>query len=239
MDAQQRETLINEHVELVHYVVGRIAISLPPSVDREDLVSAGLIGLIKAVDRFDTSRGVKFETYASQVIRGEIMESLRARDWAPRSLRRRARELAEVVAELEAKIGQPPADAEIAQALDLSMNEYYELLGKISGTTIASLEEIVGDQSGREADQLGPVEPADDYYGNPLDNLEQNELRKMVAQVIEELPPREKHILALYYQEGLTLREIGEILGVTESRICQIHTQTISRLRGRLLRELG
>lgn len=230
MDPRQREALIKKHVDLVRYVVGRVAISLPPSVDREDLISAGTVGLIKAVDRFDPTRGAKFETYATSVIRGEVMESLRARDWAPRSLRRRAREMAEVVAALETQIGHPPTDAEIAAALDIDIQEYYELLGQISGTAIASLEELV-------ASQQGLAQPADDF-GNPLHYLEQNELRALIAQIIEELPPREKHILALYYQEDLTLREIGEILGITESRVCQIHSQTITRLRGRLAKEL-
>jgi len=220
----------------VHYIVGRITISLPPSADRDDLVSAGIVGLIKAVDRFDPTRGVKFETYASSVIRGEIMESLRARDWAPRSLRRRAREVAEIVGELETQIGHPPTDAEIAQALQVDIDEYYKLLGEISGVAIASLEEIVKEQPYQEARYLNPAEPPNGF-GDPGHNFEQNELRQSIAQVIEELPPREKHIIALYYQEELTLREIGEILGITESRVCQIHAQAITRLRGRLMKE--
>lgn len=238
MNAQQREALITNHLDLVHYIVGRITISLPPSADRDDLVSAGIIGLIKAVDRFDPARGVKFETYASSVIRGEIMESLRARDWAPRSLRRRAREVAEIVGELEAQIGHPPTDAEIAQALQVDIDEYYELLGEVSGMAIASLEEIVKEQPYQEARYPNPAEPPDGF-SDPLHNLEQNELRQSIAQVIEELPPREKQIIALYYQEELTLREIGKILGITESRVCQIHAQTITRLRGRLMKELS
>ncbi len=238
MNSAQREALIKKHIDLVHYLVGRVSISLPPHVDREDLFSAGIVGLIKAVDRFAPTRGVKFETYATAVIRGEIMESLRGRDWAPRSLRRRAREVAEVVADLEARIGQPPTDAEIAAALDIDIHEYYELLGQISSATIASLEQLVGSQPYREPGQLNPARPADDF-SNPLHNMEQNELRALIAQVVEELPPREKHILALYYQEDLTLREIGDILGVTESRVCQIHSQTITRLRGRLDKELS
>ena len=238
MDAWQREQFINQHVDLVRYIVGRIAISLPPNVDRDDLISAGIVGLIKAVDRFDPSRGVKFETYASSVIRGEIMESLRSRDWAPRSLRRQARKVAEVVAELEAEIGQIPTDAEIAAALSMDLEEYYELMGQISGASISSLEDLVAQHPHWEPQRPSSIEAAD-VYRNPVEHLEQNELRQLITDVIEELPPREKHILALYYQEELTLREIGQILDISESRVCQIHSQTITRLRARLLKELG
>ncbi len=236
MDAGQRDQFIKQHVDLVHYIVGRIAISLPPNVDRDDLISAGIVGLIKAVDRFDPSRGVKFATYASSVIRGEIMESLRSRDWAPRSLRRRAREVAEVVAELEAEIGQVPTDAEIAAALDMELEGYYELMGQISGAAISSLEDMVAQHPHWEPQHPNLAESADAYQ-SPAEYVVQNELRRLITDIIEELPPREKHILALYYQEELTLREIGEILGISESRVCQIHSQTITRLRGRLLKQ--
>ena len=234
MDQRQRNRLIQGHVGLVHYVVGRVTVTLPASVDREDLVSAGIIGLIKAVDRFDPSRGVKFDTYASTVIRGEVMECLRARDWAPRALRRQARELAETIGDLEARLGLPPSDEQIAEALQMEVEQYHELLGKISGTMILSLDELMETQPALAAEPVRMGEHDDDY-GNPADSLEQAETQQMIAQAIENLPEREKHVIALYYQEELTLREIGEVLGVTESRVCQIHAQAISRLRGRLV----
>ena len=232
MNEQERDRLIEEHIDLVRYIVGRVTVTLPESVDREDLVSAGIIGLIKAVDRFDPARGVKFETYASTVIRGEVMESLRARDWAPRSLRRQGREIARTIGELEAQLGYPPGDEEIAEALQMDVEEYHEVLGKISGTLVLSLDEIMENQPHLRPDSM--KSDRDVSYRNPADALEQAEVQQMIAQAIEQLPERKKHIIALYYQEDLTLREIGEVLGVTESRICQIHAQAISRLHGHL-----
>ena len=232
MNEQERDRLIEEHVDLVRYVVGRVTVTLPESVDRDDLISAGIIGLIKAVDRFDPARGVKFETYANTVIRGEVMESLRARDWAPRSLRRQGREIARTIGELEVQLGYPPSDEEIAEALQMDVAEYHEVLGNISGTLVLSLDEIMENQPHLRPK---PMKSGQDVsYKNPADALEQAEIQQMIAQAIEQLPEREKHIIALYYQEDLTLREIGEVLGVTESRICQVHAQAISRLHGYL-----
>jgi len=235
VDQQERDRLIEDHIDLVHYIVGRVTVTLPESVDREDLISAGIIGLIKAVDRFDPTRGVKFETYATTVIRGEVMESLRARDWAPRSLRRQGREIARTIGELEAQLGYPPTDEEIAEALQMDVEEYHEVLGKLSGTLVLSLDEIMEDQPHLRPE---PMKSSDVTYRNPADTLEQAEIQQMIAQAIEQLPEREKHVIALYYQEELTLKEIGEVLGVTESRICQIHAQAISRLHGYISRHL-
>jgi len=232
MNQEERDRLIEEHIDLVRHIVGRVTVTLPENVDREDLVSAGIIGLIKAVDRFDPARGVKFETYASTVIRGEVMESLRARDWAPRSLRRQGREIARTIGELEMQLGYPPSDDEIAEALQMDVAEYHEVLGNISGTLVLSLDEIMENQPHLRPK---PIKLDQDIsYKNPADALEQAEIQQMIAQAIEQLPEREKHIIALYYQEDLTLREIGEVLGVTESRICQVHAQAISRLHGYL-----
>ncbi len=234
----QRNKLIEDHVDLVQYIVGRVTVTLPPSVDREDLVSAGIIGLIKAVDRFDPSRGVKFDTYASTVIRGEIMECLRARDWAPRALRRQAREIAQTIGELEAQLGCAPDDEEIAEALQVEVEEYHEILGKISGTTILSLDELMETQPHLAAESVRLGQGVE-QFDNPAQTFEQEEIQQMIAQAIEQLPEREKHVIALYYQEELTLREIGEVLGVTESRICQIHAQAVSRLHGHLASRLS
>ncbi len=237
VDQQERDKLIEDHVDLVHYIVGRVTVTLPDSVDREDLISAGIIGLIKAVDRFDPARGVKFETYASTVIHGEVMESLRARDWAPRGLRRQGREIARTIGELEGQLGYAPSDEEIARALQMEVGDYHRVLGEISGTMLLSLEEMLEARPHLEAESLKPGQ--DSSYKNPAKAIEEAELQQIIARAIEQLPEREKHIVALYYQEELTLREIGEVLGVTESRICQIHAQAISRLHGYLTSRLG
>jgi len=237
MDSTLREQMISEHVHLVHCIVGRVTTSLPPTVDREDLLSAGTVGLIKAVDRYDPKRGVKFETYASQVIRGEVMESLRDRDWAPRGLRRRARELAAAVAGKQRELGRPPEDEEIAEAMGLTLKQYHELLSEASGTSLLSLDEVFEMGVQAEGDTSRELMPAE-AEESPLDKLTQDEQRAEIAHAVNELPDREKLVVSLYYQDGLSLREIGEVLGVTESRICQIHTQAITRLRAVLVQDL-
>jgi len=232
-----RQRLITDNVDLVHYIVGRIAVNLPERVDKDDLISAGLMGLIKAADRFDESRGTKFRTYASSVVRGEVMESLRAKDWAPRSVRRKARELAAAVGELEARLHRSPTDAEIAESLDIGIEEYYALLSETSGANVISLDELLEEWQVEAGE--GSAQPAADRAENPADVLDREALLQVVAAAVGRLPEREQLVVGLYYQEELTLQEIGQILGVTESRVCQIHTQALARLRASLHRELG
>lgn len=235
--AARREQMICDHVQIVRYVVGRLTMNLPANVDREDLFSAGVLGLIKAVDRFDPGRGVKFETYASTVVRGEVMESLRARDWAPRSMRRKLRALAEVMRDLEGRLHRAPEETEIAEAMEMDLDEYHRFLAAASTATIASIEEIlVGEEPFDPAEQAPGEGPEE--FGDPAKLVEKGELRRLVAAAVLALPERERSVISLYYEQELTLKEIGEVLGVTESRVCQIHTQATARLRAAMQREL-
>lgn len=233
----EREQVIRDHVRIVKYVVGRITTHLPNNVDREDLVSAGILGLIKAVDRFDPLRGVKFETYATAVVRGEVMESLRAKDWAPRSMRRKLRQLAEVINDLEGRLLRAPEEEEVAEAMGMELAEYHRFLSAASVATIGSIEELLlGDEPHEIADYAG-IEVSEEF-ADPLAVMEKVELRRLVAAAVLGLPDRERTVISLYYEQELTLKEIGEIMGVTESRICQIHTQATARLRASVQREL-
>ena len=233
----RRDQIIRDHVHIVRYVVGRITMNLPSNVDREDLVSAGILGLIKAVDRFDLRRGVKFETYATTVVRGEVMESLRAKDWAPRSMRRKLRTLAEVMRELEGRLLRAPAEEEVAEAMGMALDEYHRFLSAASAATVCSIEDLL---VGEEPYEVAGQEPGDasDDFSDPAILMEKSELRRLVAEAVMGLPERERTVISLYYEQELTLKEIGEILGVTESRICQIHTQATARLRAAIQREL-
>ncbi len=237
MSRNDRERLIAEHICLVHHVVGRIGAHLPDNVERDDLVSAGILGLIKAIDRYDASRGAKLATYASSVIRGEVMETLRSKDWAPRSVRRKAREMARASARLEYELGRPPEEAELAAALGLDVDEYRKLLEEASSATLLSLDEALStdDERSEETVDRTPL----DQFGDPAVQVEQEDIKRVIGTAVTRLPEREQQVVALYYQEELTLREIGEILGVTESRVCQIHSQAIGRLRGMASREFS
>lgn len=231
LETDERRRLIEEHIGLVRYIVGRVAIRLPDSVEREDLESAGIIGLIKAADRFERARGVKFATYASTLIRGEIMELLRSRDWAPRSVRRRYRELEECIADLQRQLGRPPQEEEICRALGLSAEEYQRLLATAGALAVASLEELVEEDQHGQVDEGSLPEGADPWSEDPAEVVDQAALQELLALAVQQLPERDRIVIGLYYQDELTLREIGEVLSVTESRVCQIHTQAIARLR--------
>ncbi len=230
-DETERERLILEHVGLVKYIVGRVAIRLPDSVDREDLESAGIVGLIKAADRYEPGRGVKFATYASTVIRGEVMELLRSRDWAPRSVRRRYRELETAVSQLRRQLGRQPTEEEICRRLRLSAEEYQDLLSLTSAMAVSSLEEMMEIDETLQLDETAlPGEPT--LHGeDPAEIVDRQALQELLALAVDDLPERDRIVIGLYYQDELTLREIGEVLDVTESRVCQIHTQAIARLR--------
>jgi RNA polymerase sigma factor for flagellar operon FliA len=232
-DPTVRERLILTYAPLVKYVAGRIGSGLPAHVDEGDLVSYGLLGLIGAIERYDPDRDIKFETYAIARIKGAIIDELRALDWVPRSVRSRAREIERAITELEAKLGTAPDDEQIAARIGITVTELEESLSDIARSSIAALDELWS-VSG-EGDQISLLDTLEDTSGpRPADVLDEAELRETLADAIARLPEREKLVVTLYYYEELPLREIGEVLGVTESRVSQLHTKAILRLKARL-----
>jgi RNA polymerase sigma factor FliA len=207
---------------------------LPAHVEEADLISYGLIGLINAIERFDLEREIKFETYAITRIKGAIIDELRALDWVPRSVRARAREIERTHAKLEHRLHRTPTDEEMAREMGLSDDEFQEALVKISNSTVVALDELwsVSDASGDQVSLLDTIQDHD--APDPVRLLDASELKDLLAEAIAALPEREKLVIALYYYENLTLREIGEVLGVTESRISQMHTKAVLRLKSRL-----
>ena len=232
-DEHARERLVLAYSPLVKYVAGRMAASLPSHVEEADLISYGLIGLISAVERFDLERESKFETFAITRIKGSIIDELRSLDWVPRSVRSRARDIERAIADLESRLGRAPTDDEIAGRLGVSQDELDASLSEISRTSIAALDELWTVSSG--GDQIALIDTIEDTQGpDPLFALGQTEMREAIGEAISRLPEREKLVITLYYYEELTLREIGEVLGVTESRVSQLHTKAILRLKARL-----
>jgi RNA polymerase sigma factor FliA len=233
-DQSLRNRLILTYAPLVKYVAGRLGSGLPAHVDEADLASYGLLGLIGAIERYDPQRDVKFETYAIARIKGAIIDELRAMDWVPRSVRSRAREIERAIASLEARLGRAPTDEEIAGKLGISEDELNESLGDIARSSIAALDEL-WTVSGSGGDQIALIDTIEDENAaDPQGSLSQTELKEAMADAIARLPEREKLVVTLYYYEELTLREIGEVLGVTESRVSQLHTKAVLRLKARL-----
>lgn len=233
-DTDARDQLILHHAPLVKFVAGRVASGLPSSVEQADLVSYGILGLIDAIAKFDPGRGFKFETYAISRIKGAMLDQLRANDWVPRSVRSKSRALEQAMADLQAREHRPPTDEELAAELGCSEDELRTLLGQVSLTGLVALDELLGhgrDDGATLADSLADGGPG------PLAAYEVTEVREHLNASIRALPERERTVVGLYYYEGLTLAEIGGILGVTESRVCQIHTKAVLSLRTRLTAE--
>ena len=237
-DERARERLVVAYSPLVKYVAGRMGSGLPAHVEEADLISYGLGGLISAIERFDISREIKFETYAITRIRGSIIDELRTLDWVPRSVRAKAREIERANMKLEARLQRAPTDEEMASELSMSLEEFHEALLQISNSTIVALDELwnVSDSTGDSVSLLDTL--PDRGAPDPQALVDQSELRDRIADAIAALPEREKLVVALYYYENLTLREIGEVLGVTESRVSQLHTKAVLRLRSKLQTEL-
>jgi RNA polymerase sigma factor for flagellar operon FliA len=232
-DEKIRDRLILTYAPLVKFVAGRLGSGLPAHVEENDLVSYGLLGLINAIERYDPDRDVKFETYAIARIKGSIIDELRSMDWVPRSVRSRARDIERAIAELESRLGRAPTDEEIAERLGVTQDELDEAMAEISRTSIAALDELWTVSS--SGDQIALIDTIEDTQGpEPQSALAQTELKEALGEAIARLPEREKLVVTLYYYEELTLREIGEVLGVTESRVSQLHTKAILRLKARL-----
>lgn len=233
----ERERIIEQYAPLAKYVVDRLNITLPPSMSQEDLVGQAVIGLIEAIDSFDPARGVKFETYAYHRIRGSVIDMLREMDWLPRSLRRKERELTSAGATLEAELGRAPSEQELAAALQLTVDELAQLNYSLRLQATQSLNELVANGDGELAETMDMV--ADEEALSPEFCAEQKEEKRLLVAAIEALPEKEKTVIGLYYQEGLTLKEIAATLGVTESWVCQLHSRAVSRLRESLAEAFG
>jgi RNA polymerase sigma factor for flagellar operon FliA len=225
--AEERERLILEHLTQVKLIARRIHERLPESVSIEDLISTGTIGLIAAIDRFDPSHNVKLKTYAEYKIRGAILDSLRGLDWAPRQQRKRAKQIESAIASIEQRVHRTPTEDEIAQELGLNLEEYHEWLVEIRGVNLGSLECASADDEGH--DLLRYISDDEDNWPSRL--LEKSELQRLLAEAIEKMPSTEKIVLSLYYQEELTLREIAKVVNLHESRVSQLKSQGILRLR--------
>ena len=232
-DVEVREQLILHYAPLVKYVAGRVAVGMPPNVEHSDLVSYGIFGLMDAIEKFDLDKGYKFETYAITRIRGAIIDELRSIDWVPRSVRAKARRIEAAVARLEAELHRSPTDEELATAVEMTVAELEETLTRMSLTSVAVLDEVL--DVGEGGDRISLVDTLQDLTTvMPEDSFDTHETKQMVRDAIARLSEREQTVLGLYYFEGMTLAQVGDVLGVTESRICQIHTKAVMSLRGKL-----
>src|SRR3954454_677337 len=232
-DPALRDRLILHYAPLVKYVAGRVGSGLPAHVEQADLVSYGTFGLIDAITRFEPTREVKFESYAMARIRGAIIDELRSTDWIPRSVRMKARQFERAVADLESRLRRTPTDEEIADEMDMEVEEVRKFLGQLSLVNVVALAKLMTDDDGGGSPRL--VDTLRDSNAlDPQAVAEHGEARQMLARAVEQLPDREKVVVSLYYFEGLTLAEIGRVLGVTESRICQLQTKAVLHLRTKL-----
>lgn len=218
-----REEIVHIYLDLVNIVAGRLAISLPSYIEKDELISCGFFGLLDAIERYEPARGNKFETYASLRIRGSIIDSLRSKDWLPTSLRQKIKKYEKTVAELENFLGRSAKDEEIAEKLEISLEELTELLSKINVSTVIPLEEYM------------KTEVANSSQINPFENIEFEESKEALAKAISLLPEKEKMVITLYYYEELTLKEISLILKLSEARVSQLHTKAVIRLKGALI----
>ncbi len=237
-DNKTREILIKNYLGLVKYVVNRIEMYLPqdmPSSESDDLITCGVIGLMDAIEKFDIERGVKFKTYALSRIKGSIIDELRAMDWASRSIRKKARQIEEAYAKLEGELQRPALDSEVAELLDISVSDFYSILNKVNQTSFLSLDKICKIKENGQSIQI--IEMVEDIKNvNPDLEIERAERLNILKEAIEKLPEKERMVIAFYYYEELNLKEIGQVLEISESRVSQMHTKAILRLKSKLIK---
>lgn len=227
-----RDRIVRENVHLVKIIAYQVAVNLPPHIDVNDLISAGTIGLLEAIDRFDTSKGVQFNTYASIRVRGAIMDELRSMDWMTRSMRDKSNQIEKAYAAIEKETGRPADVDEVAEFMKITTEQVYKILSEVCSLSILSFEDMGIRHNSEGMDILECIKDPDGK--DPMVVAKLNEMKKRVAEVIDTLPEKEKVIISLYYYDELTLKEIGKVLDITESRVCQLHSQTMHRLKGRL-----
>ena len=229
-----REALIRQHVPLVRRLAHHMIAKLPPNIELDDLIQVGMIGLTEALSRFEASQGVQFETFATQRIRGALLDELRERDWMSRSSRYSQKDIEKAVRRVEQKLGRSPLESEIAAEMGLSLPDYQSLLGKVRGTQLVYLEDLT--RGGEDGDEsfLERHDVPDNDGVDPIELLRDQRMRTALVKAIEQLPEREQYIMGMYYQHDMNLKEIAAVLGVTESRICQLHSQSIARLRAKM-----
>ena len=231
----KRDQLILEHLPQIKYIAQRISTKLPSHIELNDLVSAGVLGLLDAIDKFDPGRGVKFKTYAELRIKGAILDSLRNLDWAPRSLRKKSKDLERVYKDLEQKFGRPASDREVSDAMDITLEEFYELIDQIKGLNLGSFQELASQEDDKNSEPLVKYVP-DAPQMDPFFMFHKGELPDLLSTAIDTLPKKERLVVSLYYYDELTMKEIGKVLGVNESRVSQLHTKAMLRLRTKLRR---
>ena len=229
-----KDQVVLEHTSLIRYIVNRIAVRLPSHIDLDDLHNTGVIGLMDAIDKYDIEKNCKFKTYAEFRIKGAILDQLRSLDWVPRSVRQKSRKLERAYGEVEQRLGRAASEEEVADSLGLQIDKFHDLMNQVRGISMINLEEIRGtnsdgDSAGTFADIIEDV-----HAENPFATLKGSEQKHAVADTIGALPEKERLVISLYYYDDLNMKEIGNILGITESRVCQIHTKAVMRLRSKL-----
>ena len=230
---ENTEQIVKEYSPMIKYVANRIALRLPPHIEVDDLISVGAIGLMDAIEKYDPSRGAKFKTYAEFRVRGSILDELRSLDWVPRSVRQKASNLDAVSSKLQSKLGRLPEDEEIAKEMGVTLEEFFKTLNETRNMPLLSLEDLgIARDSGDKQSLLDTLEGRSDV--DPQTQMRLTELKNLIAAAIDSLPEKERLMVSLYYYEELTMKDIGEVLGITESRISQIHSKAVYRLRTKL-----
>lgn len=237
LQPEVRDKIIRDFAPLIKYIATRLAMRLPPHIDIHDLINAGVIGLIDAIDKFDASKEIKFKTYAEFRIRGAMLDELRSMDWVPRSVRQKARKVEEAYTRLEGMLGRPAKDEEVARELDIDIDSFYKLLSETASVSLLSLDDFGEDNTNLSKRNLLEFIMQDEKVW-PTYQLGLAEIRELVANAIKSLPEKERMVISLYYYDELTMKEIGQVLKFTESRVSQIHTKAILRLRSKMERIL-